>query len=100
MKFDNIDGNRRLWAVKYDENAVNVLSMLFCQWSDVDWLADFFSSNKADLERNFQIRSVDKAIYDTLKDAEELERMEEVRNHLIDNGVTDLDGFIDFVKHN
>ena len=155
--------------------------MLFCQWSDVDWLADFFSSNKADLERNFQIRSVDKAIYDTLKDAEELEcmildlaedsdldkmfrplnnmrtselllgkekakgrrethtswlrlyalrlekgvylitggaikltytmqershtlkeleRMEEVRNHLIDNGVTDLDGFIDFVKHN
>ena len=181
MKFDNIDGNRRLWAVKYDENAVNVLSMLFCQWNDVDWLADFFSSNKADLERNFQIRSVDKAIYDTLKDAEELEcmildlaedsdldkmfrplnnmrtselllgkekakgrrethtswlrlyalrlekgvylitggaikltytmqershtlkeleRMEEVRNHLIDNGVTDLDGFIDFVKHN
>ena len=75
MKFDNIDGNRRLWAVKYDENAVNVLSVLFCQWSDVDWLADFFSSNKADLERNFQIRSVDKAIYDTLKDAEELECM-------------------------
>ena len=100
MKFDNIDGNRRLWAVKYDGNAVNVLSMLFCQWSDVDWLVDFFSSNKADLERNFQIRSVDKAIYDTLKDAEELERMEEVRNHLIDNGVTDLDGFVDFVMHN
>lgn len=55
MKFDNIDGNGRLWAVKYDENAVNVLSMLFYQWSDVDWLADFFSSNKADLERNFQM---------------------------------------------
>ena len=52
MKFDNIDGNRKLWAVKYDENTVNVLTMLFCQWSDVDWLADFFSSNKADLERN------------------------------------------------
>lgn len=30
----------------------------------------------------------------------ELERMEEVRNHLIDNGVTDLDGFVDFVMHN
>ena len=100
MKFDNIDGNRRLWAVKYDENDVYVLIMLFCQWSDIDWLTDFFSSNKADLERNFQIRSVDKAIYDTLKDAEELERMEEVRNHLIDNGLTDLDGFVDFVKHN
>ena len=30
----------------------------------------------------------------------ELERMEMVRNHLIDNGVTDWDGLIDFVKHN
>lgn len=181
MTFDNIDGNRRLWAVKYDEDAVNVLGLLFRYWSDIDWLADFFSSNKADLERNFQIRSVDKAIYDTLMDVEELEcmildlaedsdldkmfrplnnmrtselllgkekakgkrgahpswlrlyalrlekgvylitggaikltytmqershtlkeleRMEMVRNHLIENGVTDLDGFVDFVKHN
>ena len=181
MTFDNIDGNRRLWAVKYDEDAVNVLGLLFRYWSDIDWLSDFFSSNKADLERNFQIRSVDKAIYDTLMDVEELEcmildiaedsdldkmfrplnnmrtselllgkekakgkrgahpswlrlyalrlekgvylitggaikltytmqershtlkeleRMEMVRNHLIENGVTDLDGFVDFVKHN
>ena len=181
MTFDNIDGNRRLWAVKYDEDAVNVLGLLFRYWSDIDWLADFFSSNKADLERNFQIRSVDKAIYDTLMDVEELEcmildlaedsdldkmfrplnnmrtselllgkekakgkrgahpswlrlyalrlekgvylitggaikltytmqershtlkeleRMEMVRNHLIENGVTDLGGFVDFVKHN
>ena len=46
--------------------------MLFCQWSDIDWLAYFFSSNKADLEKNFQIRSVDKAIYDTMMDADEL----------------------------
>lgn len=30
----------------------------------------------------------------------ELERMEFVRNHLIDNGVTDLEGFVDFVIHN
>jgi hypothetical protein len=30
----------------------------------------------------------------------ELERMEMVRNHLIDNGVIDWDGLIDFVKHN
>ena len=75
MTFDNIDGNRRLWAVKYDEDAINVLGLLFRYWSDIDWLADFFSSNKADLERNFQIRSVDKAIYDTLMDVEELECM-------------------------
>lgn len=28
----------------------------------------------------------------------ELEKMEMVRNHLIDNGVTDLEGFIDFLN--
>ena len=181
MKFDNIDGNWKLWAVRYDEDTANVLSLLFWHWSNVEWLADFFISNKIDLEKNFQITSVDKAIYDTLVDAEELEcmildlaedsdldkmfrplsnmrtselllgkkkakgnrgthpswlrlyalrlekgvylitggaiklthtmqershtlkeleRMEMVRNHLIENGVTDLDGFVDFVKHN
>ena len=42
MKFDNIDGNGRLWAVKYDEDDVNVLEILFRNWGDVDWLADFF----------------------------------------------------------
>ena len=61
--------------MKYNENTENVLSILFSQWSDVDWLADFFSSNKTDLEKNFQIKSVDKAIYDTLTDVEELECM-------------------------
>ena len=181
MKFDDIVGNRRLWAVKYDGDEMNVLTLLFQQWSDIEWLVEFFASNMVDLERNFQITSVDRAIYDTLVDVEEfecmildlaedsdldkmfrplnnmrtselllgkekakgrrethpswlrlyalrlekgvylitggaikltytmqershtlkeLERMEEVRNHLIDNGVTDLDGFIDFVKHN
>ncbi len=180
MKFDGIDGSRRLWAVKYDGDTVNVLGLLFQQWNDIDWLADFFASNKVDLERNFQITSVDRAIYDTIIDAKELEcmildlaedsdldklfrplnnmrtselllgkekakgkrnahpswlrlyalrlekgvylitggaikltytmeershtlieleRMEFVRNHLIDNGVTDLEGFVDFVIH-
>ena len=42
MKFDNIDRNGRLWAVKYDEYDVNVLGILFRNWGDVDWLADFF----------------------------------------------------------
>ena len=36
MTFDNIDGNRRLWAVKYDEDAINVLGLLFRYWSDID----------------------------------------------------------------
>lgn len=181
MKFDDIIGNRMLWAVKYDGDEVNVLNSLFESWNDVEWLANFFTSNKLDLENNFQITSVDKAIYDTLMDAEileclildlaedsdldrmfrpldnmrsselllgkekargsrgpshpswlrlyalrlekgvylitggaiklthtmqershtlkELETMEMVRNYLIDNGVTDLDGFIDFQNY-
>ena len=181
MKFDDIVGNRRLWAVKYDGDEMNVLTLLFQQWSDIEWLVEFFTSNMVDLERNFQITSVDRAIYDTLVDTEEiecmildlaedsdldkmfrplnnmrsselllgkekakgrwsashpswlrlyalrlekgvylitggaiklthtmqershtlkeLETMEMVRNYLIDNGVTDLDGFIDFQNY-
>ena len=75
MKFDDIVGNGRLWAVKYDGDEVNVLRLLIQQWSDVEWLVEFFVSNKIDLERNFQITSVDRAIYDTLVDVEELECM-------------------------
>ena len=181
MKFDDIVGNRRLWAVKYDGDEMNVLTLLFQQWSDIEWLVEFFTSNMIDLERNFQITSVDRAIYDTLVDVDELEcmildlaedsdldkmfrpldnmrsselllgkekakgrwpsshpswlrlyalrlekgvylitggaiklthtmqershtlkeleTMEMVRNYLIDNGVTDLDGFIDFQNY-
>ena len=181
MKFYDIVGNRRLWAVKYDGDEMNVLTLLFQQWSDIEWLVEFFASNMVDLERNFQITSVDRAIYDTLVDVEEfecmildlaedsdldkmfrpldnmrsselllgkekaqgrrpashpswlrlyalrlekgvylitggaiklthtmqershtlkeLETMEIVRNYLIDNGVTDLDGFIDFQNY-
>lgn len=181
MKFDDIAGNRKLWAVRYDGDMENVLGLLFRHWNDIDWLSDFFASNIYDLERNFHITSVDRAIYDTLVDADnlecmildlaedsdldklfrplnnmlaselllgkekakgnrvtkhpswlrlyalrlekgvylitggaiklthtmqershtlkELETMEKVRNYLIDNGVTDLDGFVDYIKH-
>lgn len=73
MKFDDIIGNRMLWAVKYDGDEVNVLNSLFEK-----------------LTHTMQERS------HTLK---ELETMEMVRNYLIDNGVTDLDGFIDFQNY-
>lgn len=73
MKFDDVTGNGKLWAVKYDNDEANVLSMLFRQWTDLDWLTDFFVRHKADLVQNFHITNVDKAIYDTLDDAQELE---------------------------
>ena len=28
MKFDNIDGNRKLWAVKYEEDTINKYAFL------------------------------------------------------------------------
>lgn len=181
MKFEDIAGNRRLWAVKYDGDEENVLGLLFQRWHDIYWLVDFFTSNQLDLKRNFHITCVDRAVYDTITDAEklecqildltedtdldkmfrpldnlktselmlgkekakghraaahpswlrlyalrlekgiylitggaiklthtmqerphtlkELQTMEMVRNYLIDNGVTDLDGFVDLVKH-
>ena len=36
MKFDDIIGNRMLWAVKYDGDEVNVLNSLFESWNDVE----------------------------------------------------------------
>lgn len=179
MEFYNIDGKRKLWAVRYDGDPINILGLLFQNWTDVDWLKEFFLSNKGDLERNFKITNIDRAIYDTLTEAEELEclildlaeesdldkifrplnnmrtselmlgkekakgkrvthrswlrlyalklekniylitggaikltftmqershtlkeleKMEMIRNYLIDNGVTDLEGFIDFLN--
>ena len=100
MTFEDITGDGRLWAVRYEGHPDNILAMTFEKWNDHDWLRDFFKVNSCDLSSYFKITNLNQAIYDTLKDAEELERMEEVRNHLIDNGVTDLDGFVDFVKHN
>ena len=42
MKFDRILDNETLWAVRYDDADDNVLHTLFDQWSDPEWLVDFF----------------------------------------------------------
>ena len=73
MKFDDITGDGRLWAVKYDGESENILTMIFRDWNDLDWLEDFFRANAKDLDEYFHITNVTKAIYDTLSDADELE---------------------------
>lgn len=73
MKFDDITGDGRLWAVKYDGDSENILTITFRDWNDFDWLESFFKANMSDLEHFFHISNVNKAIYDTLSDAEELE---------------------------
>ena len=42
MKFDKILNNNKLWAVRYENETDNVLRQLFSQWSDPEWLMNFF----------------------------------------------------------
>lgn len=75
MKFVRIlSGYNHLWAVKDDEKETDELSLLFRQWSNFDYLLDFFFANLDDLQGFFHIEMSD-AIRDTMEDAEELERL-------------------------
>ncbi|MGN1236352.1 MAG: hypothetical protein ACI4TS_02790 [Bacteroidaceae bacterium] len=68
MKFDKILDNNTLWAVRYDEESDNVLKTLFDQWSDPEWLVEFFTANMSDLKSYFKITDINQAIYDTIDD--------------------------------
>ena len=72
MTFDKILDNNTLWAVRYDGTNDNALQTLFKQWSDPEWLVDFFLANMADLESYFMITDINQAI--------------------------DTDGFVDFLS--
>lgn len=73
MTFDDITEDGRLWAVRYDGEADNVLYSLFDQWNDVVWLRNFFKANSKDLERYFKITNINEAITRTINDSEQLE---------------------------
>lgn len=68
MKFDKILDNNTLWAVRYDGTKDNALQILFNQWSDPEWLVDFFMENMSDLTSYFKITDINQAIYDTIDD--------------------------------
>lgn len=68
MRFDKILDNNTLWAVRYDGAEDNALQQLFSQWSDPEWLVDFFLANMSDLESYFKITDINQAIYDTIDD--------------------------------
>ena len=53
MTFDDITGDGRLWAVRYDGANDNELFRLFDQWNDVMWLRNFFKENINDLSAYF-----------------------------------------------
>lgn len=73
MLFDRITEDGRLWAVRYDSESDNALIQTFRQWHDLEWLADFFIRNVGDLASYFMITDVNRAIFDTVEDAYELE---------------------------
>lgn len=73
MTFDDITQDGRLWAVRYHGEIDNVVYMMFDRWNDVSWLRAFFKSNFEDLSSHFKITDVNKAIYDTIDDAERLQ---------------------------
>lgn len=72
MKFEDVLGNERLWAVVYDGDDENILVKVFDQWYDVHWLKTFFEANIDDLTSYFHISNIDDAIYDTQDDADSL----------------------------
>ena len=73
MTFDDITGDGRLWAVRYDGDNDNILALTFDRWYDLDWLKEFFIANKVDLSSYFRITDLNQAIYDTISDANQLE---------------------------
>ena len=76
MKFvRSIPGDNHLWAVKEEGKETDELSLLFRQWSNFNYLLDFFFANLDDLKNFFRIEKVSDAIRDTMEDAQELERL-------------------------
>ena len=69
MRFDDVLGNERLWAVVYDGETENVLSQVFSEWVDLDLLYSFFEENGTDLKTFFRITDISQAVFETVNDA-------------------------------
>ena len=73
MTFNEITGDGRLWAVRYDGEHDDELFNVFNKWNDVLWLRNFFIANKDDLFLHYRISSINEAVMDTIEDSELLE---------------------------
>ena len=73
MTFDEITGDGRLWAVRYDDKDDNELYIMFDKWNDILWLRNFFFVNKNDLWLNYGMADINEAVKDTIEDSEMLE---------------------------
>lgn len=73
MRFERVLENGRLWAVMYEEDDINVLEKVFSQWNDYECLRAFFTKYVDDLSSYFHITDIDRAVFDTVDDAHDLE---------------------------
>ena len=73
MRFDDVTGDGRLWAVRYEGESENALYSLFEQWSDIEFLRDFFKRNTDDLAVYFRITDIRTAVFDTVEDNDRLQ---------------------------
>ena len=73
MRFERIIDDGRLWAVMYDGDGVNIMEKVFSQWNDYEWLRSFFYVHFDDLASYFHITDIDRAVFDTVDDANDLE---------------------------
>ena len=72
MTFDDITGDRKLWAVHFEGEDDNELYKVFNNWADVVWLRAFFKENIDDLNAYFKITDIKEAISDTIEDSENI----------------------------
>ena len=58
MTFDDITGDRKLWAVHFEGEDDNEFYKVFNNWTDVVWLRAFFKENIDDLNAYFKITDI------------------------------------------
>ncbi|HEY6907602.1 MAG TPA: hypothetical protein VI230_09030 [Ignavibacteriaceae bacterium] len=65
-----------LYAIKYENEDSDEFSRLFDLWQDIQYLEDFFETNKDDLVKSFySYISIEKAVLQTRDDAKELQKI-------------------------
>jgi hypothetical protein len=68
--------SNNLTAVRFEGNEVNEFEKLFDNWTDVEFLFNFFEEHIEDLESGFYTdTSIDNAVNKTIEEAEDLEEI-------------------------
>lgn len=70
-----IEGYNHLWAVKAQDKDADELTILFRNWTNGEYLLDFFMANFDDLNKHFRIERIDQAVNDTFEDADALQEL-------------------------